>query len=64
MPEKIVWIKEQEAAEMLGYKPETLRKLVKSGKLNIAFTCLNNRKFLYCKNNIERELLAHSNYVK
>lgn len=57
---KITWIPEAEAAKMMNYKPETLRKYAKSGKLTINFTARNQRRYQYNKNDIEKVLLEHS----
>lgn len=53
---KTKWIKENEAADLLGYAPETLRRYCKSGKLSISFTHINGRKFQYAEKDIEKEL--------
>lgn len=50
------WIPEEQAAEKLGYKPYTLRRYVKSGKLDISYTSLRGRKFQYDEKSIEKQL--------
>lgn len=61
---KVIWLNEAEAAKLMNYKPETLRKLAKSGKLDIPYTTVRNRKYHYDKLSIEKEMLAHSNLMK
>lgn len=56
----INWIPEKKAAEMLNYKPETLRRYAKDGRLKINFTARNQRRYQYSKQDIEKELLQHS----
>lgn len=46
------WVKEDLAAEMLGYKPRTLRKAVKDGSINIAVTNTNGRNWQYNRKGI------------
>jgi predicted site-specific integrase-resolvase len=58
------WIKETEAAEMLGYKPIVLRKYAKSGKLSIAFHTIKGRKFQYDRTDIENLMLKHSTFLQ
>lgn len=47
-----MWLNEKAAAERIGYKPETLRRYVKAGKLKITFTHLNGRNFKYLERDI------------
>lgn len=63
MSRKPDWMKEAEAASMLGYQPETLRKKVKAGKLNVAFTNLNNRNWQYDRKDLEKVLLENSTFI-
>lgn len=56
MSKKITWINENEAAEKLGYSPETLRRYCKSGKLSISYTHINGRSFKYSEKDIEKLL--------
>jgi predicted site-specific integrase-resolvase len=58
------WVKESEAAEKLGYKPATLRRYVKRGSLNIAYTTLRGRRFQYNMTDIDRLLLENSTFIK
>lgn len=47
------WVPESVAAEMIGYNdPRTLRKLVKSGALDIDFRNTNGRKWQYSRKSI------------
>jgi predicted site-specific integrase-resolvase len=57
------WLHEKQAAEKIGYKPETLRKYVKKGRLNVAFTNLNGRRFQYCEEDLDKLLLENSTYI-
>jgi predicted site-specific integrase-resolvase len=50
----IHWISEKEAADMLGYQPETLRRYVKSGKLDISYSPVTDRKYFYDQKGIEK----------
>lgn len=50
------WLKEKQAAELLDYKPRTLRRKVKSGELKIPFTHLNHRKYKYAIKGINQVL--------
>lgn len=50
------WIPEDEAAKKLDYKPRTLRKLVKSGTLDISYTTLRGRNYRYDERSIDRLL--------
>jgi predicted site-specific integrase-resolvase len=56
MSNKITWLKESDAAEKLGYSPETLRRYCKSGKLSISFTHINGRSFKYSAKDIDKVL--------
>lgn len=60
---KPTWISEREAADMIGYKPETFRKKVKAAILDIAYFTINGRKYKYCKEDIERVMLEHSTFI-
>ena len=60
MSKKIDWIKEAEAAEMLNYRPRTLREYAKSGKLPINYTAPRGKKYQYSKSDIEKVLLEGS----
>jgi predicted site-specific integrase-resolvase len=50
------WIKESEAAQMIGISPETLRRYTKAGKLDISYTSVRGRNFQYDQNDIEKLL--------
>ena len=63
MKQRPIWISETEAAEMMGYKPETFRKYVKSGKLDIAFFTLNGRKIKYNKVDIDKVMIKNSTLI-
>lgn len=56
MAKKITWISEKEAAEKLGYQPETLRRYCKGFKLPISYTHVNGRSFKYSEQDIEKML--------
>jgi predicted site-specific integrase-resolvase len=56
MSKKLNWLPEKEAAEKLNYQPRTLRRLVKSGTLNISFTSLRGRNYFYDEVSIEKVL--------
>ena len=60
---KPIWISEKEAAERLGRKPETIRKLVKSGKWQINFSAINNRRYHYDLKGIEKLMLQNSSVL-
>jgi uncharacterized protein YjcR len=62
MPTKptIHWMPEKDAAAMLGLKPQTLRKYVKTGKWSIALSRLSERCYLYSKGDIDNLLLENS----
>jgi predicted site-specific integrase-resolvase len=57
------WIEEQQAAQRLGYQPETLRRYCKGGKLSVSFTHVNNRKFKYSEQDIERVLNQNATII-
>lgn len=62
---KVEWIPEKKAAEMLDYKPETLRRNVLRGKIQVAIT--NNgfgRKYKYNKLDIDKLLMDNSTIVR
>ncbi|HEY0579420.1 MAG TPA: hypothetical protein VGC75_01820 [Candidatus Nitrosocosmicus sp.] len=59
---KVKWITEKEAALLLGYKPQTLRKRCKSGNLPIGYTCSNNRHYEYNVYDIQHHKLKNSTY--
>jgi hypothetical protein len=63
MKSKPIWIPEDVAAAMLNYQPYTLRRLAKSGKLDIAYSAPTGRKFHYNKLDIERVQLQGSNLM-
>lgn len=58
---KYDFIPEPEAAKMIGYKPSTLRRYVRSGKLDIVFTHINQRRFQYDRLGIQKLLVQNSN---
>jgi hypothetical protein len=58
------WLDENAAAKYLGFHPRVLREYVKKGKLNIAYTNINGRKFKYEKGDIDKLLLDNSTYIK
>ena len=58
------WIPEKQAAERLNRKPETLRALVKKGKIPLEFTHINGRTFQYSERSIEKVLLKNSSVIK
>ena len=57
------WINEKEAAEKLGYKPDTLRRYVKSGKLDISFTTVRGKKFQYDEKGIDKVLNTNAQII-
>jgi len=59
---KVKWITEKEAATLLGYKPQTLRKRCKSGNLSIGYTCSNNRHYEYNLYDIHQQKIKNSTY--
>lgn len=61
---KVNWLKEEVAAEKIGYRPRVLRRHVKAGRLNIAYTNLNGRAFQYLERDIDRVLMANSTFIK
>lgn len=50
------WVTERIAAEKLDYHPRVLRAYAKSGKLKIAFTHFNHRKYKYAVKDINKVL--------
>jgi hypothetical protein len=58
-----MWIGEQEAATMLGYKPLTVRRYVKAGKLPVDYYTRTKRVYLYDRNDIEKFMLDHSTII-
>lgn len=60
---KITWVKEKEAADMLGRRPRTLRALVQTRKLPVNFTHINGRTYMYSKEDIEKMLIQNSTIV-
>lgn len=60
MSKAINWIDEKVAAEKVRRKPRTLRELVKSGKWQVAYSAINNRRFQYNEKDIDRLLLENS----
>lgn len=57
----IRWIDEQTAAELIGFKPYTLRRYVKSGRLKVIYTHVNMRRYKYNRLDIEKMLMENSN---
>jgi predicted site-specific integrase-resolvase len=64
MPKRPIWIEEQQAAKMFGYKPITFRRYVKFGKLNIAYFTLHGKRFQYNLIDIEKVMEQHSTLIK
>ena len=60
MSKKPTWISEKEAAELLGYKPYTVRIYVKAGKLPVNYYTRKGRCYQYDRNDIEAFMLNHS----
>jgi uncharacterized phage protein gp47/JayE len=59
------WIKESEAAERLGYTScEHFRRLVKSGKIPIAWTNVYGRNHFYSETDIEKLMLKKSTLIR
>lgn len=58
------WINEEEAATLLGYKKETLRKYTKSGKLKIAYSTIAGRNYKYNKIDIDQLWTQYSTLYK
>jgi len=46
------WLTEKEAANMLGWKPRTLRTKAKSGIIPIQFQSRQGRNFIYNKDQV------------
>jgi predicted site-specific integrase-resolvase len=63
MSKKITWIDEKQAAERMGYQPETLRRYCKSGKLPISFTSVKGRSFKYSEKDIENFLFENATII-
>jgi hypothetical protein len=63
---KVTWIKEEEAAKMIGLSPETFRRYVKDPNraMGINFTHTNNRNFEYCLEDIEAYKYRNSTLYK
>lgn len=59
----IVWISEEEAAKMMGYKPKVFRRYVQEGKLNISSTRLNYRTIEYNRVDIDTLKMRNANLV-
>lgn len=57
---KPIWIIEKEAAAKVNRKPKYFRNLVKSGKLDIAWTTINGRSYHYNEKDIDRLLMQNS----
>ena len=57
------WIDEATAAKKLNYQPRTLRRLVKSGTLDISFTSLRGRNYFYDEVSIEKALTKNARIV-
>lgn len=60
----MTWIKEAEAAKLVGRSPIVLRRKAKSKTWPITYTAPQGRGFQYSKSDIERFLLANSNKTK
>lgn len=61
MAKKIEWVSEGEAARMLGYNNrDWFRRLVKSGKIPVAYTSPSKRNHQYSKESLEMFLLSRS----
>lgn len=58
-----IWIPEQQAAKKLGYNARVFRRKVVDGKLNIAFTNINGRKWQYEEKDIDNVLLKNSTFI-
>lgn len=59
------WIKEQQAAQMLGYTDlDHFRSLVKSNVFNVAYTSTRGRNFQYDKNDLDKLLINNSTFKK
>lgn len=58
------WINEETAAALLEYKPETLRKLVKAGRLDISWTTVRGRSYKYDRKDIEKLLLKSATLIQ
>lgn len=58
------WINEAAASALLDYKPETLRKLVKAGTLDISWTTVRGRSYKYDKKDIEKLLLKSATLIQ
>lgn len=56
MKTRTEWISEQQASDILGYKPRTLRQYVKGAKLDISYTSINGRRYKYSKSDIQKAL--------
>jgi hypothetical protein len=63
MRTKPIWVPEDIAAAMMNYQPYTFRRLVKSGKLDIAYSAPTGRKYQYNKLDIEKVQLQSSNLM-
>jgi predicted site-specific integrase-resolvase len=58
---KPTWISEEEAAQLLGYKPKTLRKYINLGRITyISYVRLNRRKVSYNKVDIDNHLMQNA----
>lgn len=60
----MTWIPEKEAAELVGRKPQALRKNVKSGKWEVPYSAINGRKYFYSVKGIEKLITNHSSLTK
>ena len=54
------WIPEKEFAKMIGRSPRTIRRLVTSGRWDIAFTCPNGRGYMFEEKGINKMLESYS----
>jgi predicted site-specific integrase-resolvase len=60
---KVIWIPEDDAAKLMGYRPKTLRRYVQNGKLTIGFTKVNHKTFEYSQTDIEDHRLRNSSLL-
>lgn len=63
MAKQINWIKEEEAARRLGYKPRTLRIYAKAGIVDISYTAIRGRNYHYDEKGIEKILMKDARIV-
>jgi len=60
---KPVWIKEDEAVDVLGLSKKTLRQYCRERKIPIVYAKLNRSTFLYDKISIDQYILSRSNAI-